>query len=43
MTLDQIVKMQSIIDKRSIRCDTEKFLNDILNLKMIGLGLAICT
>ena len=27
MTLDQIVKMQSIIDKRAIRCDTLEFLN----------------
>jgi len=27
MTLDQIVKMQSIIDKRSIRSDTLEFLN----------------
>ena len=27
MTLDQIVKMQQIIDKRSIACDTSKFLN----------------
>ena len=27
MTLDQIIKIQSIIDKRAIRCDTEKFLN----------------
>ena len=27
MTLDQIVKIQSIIDKRAIRCDTLEFLN----------------
>ena len=27
MTLDQIVKLQSIIDKRAIRCDTLEFLN----------------
>jgi len=27
MTLDQIVKMQSIIDKRAVRCDTLEFLN----------------
>ena len=27
MTLDQLVKMQSIIDKRSIRSDTLEFLN----------------
>ena len=27
MTLDQIVKMQSIIDKRAIRSDTLEFLN----------------
>jgi len=27
MTLDQILKLQSIIDKRSIRCDTLEFLN----------------
>ena len=26
MTLDQIVKMQSIIDKRAIRSDTLEFL-----------------
>jgi len=28
MTLDQIVKMQSIIDKRAIRSDTLEFLNE---------------
>ena len=28
MTLDQIVKMQSIIDKRAIRCDTLRFLDE---------------
>ena len=27
MTLDQIVKLQSIIDKRAIRSDTLEFLN----------------
>ena len=27
MTLDQILKLQSIIDKRSIRSDTLEFLN----------------
>ena len=27
MTLDQIVKFQSIVDKRSIRSDTLEFLN----------------
>ena len=27
MTLDQIVKLQSIVDKRAIRCDTLEFLN----------------
>jgi len=27
MTLDQIVKMQNIIDKRAIRSDTLEFLN----------------
>ena len=28
MTLDQIVKMQGIIDKRAIRSDTLEFLNE---------------
>ena len=28
MTLDQIVKMQSIVDKRAIRSDTLEFLNE---------------
>ena len=28
MTLDQIVKMQNIIDKRAIRSDTLEFLNE---------------
>ena len=27
MTLDQIVKLQSIVDKRAIRSDTLEFLN----------------
>tara|TARA_R100001460_G_scaffold63874_1_gene104053 strand:- start:178 stop:438 length:261 start_codon:yes stop_codon:yes gene_type:complete len=27
MTLDQIIKIQSVIDKRSIRSDTLQFLN----------------
>ena len=27
MTLDQIVNLQSIVDKRAIRCDTLEFLN----------------
>ena len=27
MTLDQIIKIQSIIDKRAIRSDTSEFLN----------------
>ena len=27
MTLDQIIKVQSIIDKRAIRCDTAEFLD----------------
>lgn len=27
MTLDQAVKVQQIIDKRAIRCDTQEFLN----------------
>ena len=27
MTLDQIVKLQSIVEKRAIRCDTLEFLN----------------
>ena len=27
MTLDQIINIQSIIDKRSIRCDTKEFLD----------------
>ena len=27
MTLDQIIKVQSIIDKRAIRCDTKEFLD----------------
>ena len=28
MTLDQIVKLQSIVDKRAIRSDTLEFLNE---------------
>ena len=28
MTLDQIVKIQSVIDKRAIRSDTLEFLNE---------------
>ena len=28
MTLDQIVKLQSVIDKRAIRSDTLEFLNE---------------
>jgi hypothetical protein len=28
MTLDQILKLQSIIDKRAIRCDTLRFLDE---------------
>lgn len=28
MTLDQIVKIQSIVDKRAIRSDTLEFLNE---------------
>ena len=27
MTLDQIIKIQSIIDKRAIRSDTKEFLD----------------
>ena len=28
MTLDQIVKLQSIVEKRAIRCDTLRFLDE---------------
>ena len=45
MTLDQIVKMQSIIDKRAIRCDTLEFLikQDIHILNKPILDMEICT
>ena len=45
MTLDQIVKLQSIIDKRAIRSDTLEFLNQTRysHSKQANIRLEICT